>query len=458
MIKTTTFEEIVQEIAGTKTPEERIVLSIAFMKESISCEGKPKFRDFWRMKKTCFELFAQETNPIKKSFFWKEYSDLLKEAHRLQEIFKEEIEFHAEQIKLAITGLDSEVNNPQKSKAIALPQFDRFSELKELEQRARFFESLKEKVIALREEILLLEIRVHQKNELLDILKKIGDQVFPEYKKIISELTKAFGQKATQFFEMLPNALDKSLFKRDIRQYQALLKEIHISHESYRQFREKFSTAWKSIEDWEKEENVERTELREQDNARLAQFLTELASIPEDGSLYDKVRDLSKRSKTEIAFKENFIQFQKESGKVQDAYASKHLIEQEKKKEIEREKKALVEGKVNEILDELTKLVQKKSKASLEIMEESYSNSMHILGKTLDKRQAITLTHQLLALREIILKKREANQDEFALLNKDTKSFNDKLRKELITCGLDFDYSETLSQLIEENKKRLLSV
>lgn len=458
MIKITTFEEVVKDIEGLKSPEERIALSISFMKESISCEGKPRFRDFWRMKKSCFELFASETNPIKKTFFWKEYSELLKEAHRLQEIFKEEIEFHSEQIILAISGLEAEVKSPEKAKAISIPQFDRFPELKDLEQRARFFESLKEKVIALREEILGLEIRVHQKNELLNVLKKIGDLVFPEYKKIVSELTKAFGERATQFFEMLPIATEKSGFKRDIRQYQALLKEIHISHESYRQFREKFSDSWKSIEEWEKVESVEKLEQRAEDGARLALLLQELATISEEGSYNDKMRDLSKRAKLEISSKENFIQFQKELSRVQDAHAAKYLIEQEKKKEIEKEKRALVEGKVNETLGELNKLVQKKSRASLETLEESYKESLGILGKTVDKRQGITLTHQLLCLKEVILNKREASQDEFNLLKKDTKVFLDKLRKELISCGLDFEFAGILSQLIEENKQRLSAI
>ena len=118
----------------------------------------------------------------------------------------------------------------------------------------------------------------------------------------------------------------------------------------------------------------------------------------------------------------------------------------------------LVEGKVNETLGELNKLVQKKSRASLETLEESYKESMRILGKTVDKRQGITLTHQLLSLKEVILNKREASQDEFSSLKRDTKAFLDKLRKELISCGLDFEFAGVLSQLIEENKQRLSAI
>jgi hypothetical protein len=64
MIKIHTFEEISEGMKEISSPEEKITLAISFMKDAISSEGKPRFRDFWRMKKSCFELFSLETNPI----------------------------------------------------------------------------------------------------------------------------------------------------------------------------------------------------------------------------------------------------------------------------------------------------------------------------------------------------------------------------------------------------------
>ena len=103
-------------------------------------------------------------------------------------------------------------------------------------------------MLALREEILGLEIRVHQKNELLEVLKKLGDQVFPEYKKIVIELTEAFQRRVDLFFAKMTDIQDNAMLKRDIRQFQSVLKEIHISYDSYRRFREKFSEAWQIAE------------------------------------------------------------------------------------------------------------------------------------------------------------------------------------------------------------------
>ena len=137
MAKTITFEEVVQEITALTLAEDKVIAAITFMRDAISSEGKPRFRDFWRMKKNCFELFGAIENPIKKTFFWKEYSELLGEAHRLQEIFREEIEFHSEQIGLAIAGLESEIRDLEKAKAIEIPQFNVFQP-KSLSKRQDF--------------------------------------------------------------------------------------------------------------------------------------------------------------------------------------------------------------------------------------------------------------------------------------------------------------------------------
>ncbi len=458
MIKTHTFEEVSQGLKELSSPEEKIILAISFMKDAISSEGKPRFRDFWRMKKGCFELFSLETNPIKRNFFWKEYSELLKEAHRLQEIFKEEIEFHAEQIRLAIVGLETIVSDSEKMKSIQLPQFERFADLRGLEQKARFFEGLKGKVIDLREEVLGLEIRIHLKNELLELLKKIGDQVFPEYKKCVHDLTKAFQEKVDLFFHKFSKTQEKSELKRDIRLFQSILKEIHISHEAYKKFRERFSDAWKSIEEHEKEIYEEKSEIREEDNARRELFLKELKEFPKDSLLYDKVREFFKRVKAEIRLRENFILIQKEINLAEEAYAASHLAQQEKRREIEQEKRAAIAEKVNEIIEELKTISRKQSKAELEKMEEVYAGSLKISEKSLNKGQLIFISHYRLLLREAMLKKRKASLQEWKELGVDTKNFLDKLRKELHNCGLDIEFAGVLTGLIEENKERMATL
>lgn len=458
MIKIHTFEEISEGMKEISSPEEKISAAISFMKEAISSEGKPRFRDFWRMKKSCFELFPLETNPIKRNFFWKEYSELLKEAHRLQEIFKEEIEFHADQIKLAITGLESEILDSEKVKSISLPNFEKALDLKELEQKARFLESLKGKIIALREEVLGLEIRIHLKNELLELLKKIGDHVFPEYKKTVHDLTKAFQEKVDQFFVRFSKEKQKSELKRDIRLFQALLKEIHISHEAYKKFREKFSDAWKFIEEDEKEHFTQRAEILKEDLERKEVLLKELKEVAEDSSFYDKMRELSKKAKAEIQLRENFVAIQKEINLLEDAYGEKQLALEKKRKEIEEEKRAVASGKANELIEELKTYSQKSAKPSLEKMEEVYAESLKVSEKSLDKSQFLFLSHYKLALFEAMLTKRKASLEEWKVFNKEVKTFLDRLRKDLKSCGLDIEFAALLSNLIDENKERLANL
>lgn len=454
MIKIETFEEVVQEMDKLENSSEKIALAVAFMRGSIASEGKPRFRDFWRMKKVCFELFPSETNPIKRTFLWKEYSELLKEAHGLQEIFKEEIDFQEAQIRLAIQGLEIELADTERAKAIGLPLFERFLDLKLLEQKACFFENLKEKVIALREEILALEIRIHQKNALLEILKHVGDRIFPEYKKIVQDLTKAFEERALEFFAEFSKAHEKGVFKKEIRQYQALLKEIHVSHESYRRFRERFSETWKEIEDFEKESAEEKNQIRKEDEERKEGFLVELQAVTEDVNFYDKVREISKRAKEEIRFREHYLVFQKEMHRMEEAYATKHLEQQQKLADKEKEKKALVEEEVNRAVEEIQALLKKK-KVSLQTLEEMYEEKLGLLSKTVDKRQKMALTHQILCLREAILLQGEGVDAGWQKLIQERRAFLDMLRKELNSCGLDVELAGQIAFMIEENKKRL---
>jgi hypothetical protein len=458
MIKIHTFEEISEGMKEISSPEEKITLAISFMKDAISSEGKPRFRDFWRMKKSCFELFSLETNPIKRNFFWKEYSELLKEAHRLQEIFKEEIEFHADQIRLAIAGLEAEILNPEKLRSIPLSNFEKADDLKELEQKARYFESLKGKVIALREEVLGLEIRIHLKNELLDLLKKIGDQVFPEYKKTVQELTKSFQDRVDHFFLKFSKEREKSELKRDIRMFQALLKEIHVSHDAYKKFREKFSQAWKLIEESEKENFEEREQIRSEDCLKKEALLNELKEIPDDSSFYDKIREVFRKAKAELRLKENFLAIQKEMQLIEDRYRERHLALEQKRKEVEEEKRALVAEKANVIIEELKTLSKKEGKASLEKMEEVYSEAAKVSEKSLDKSQSLLLLHLRLSLQQTILKKKKATGEEWKIFGNEIKFFLERLRKELKGCGLDIELAGVLSTLIEENKERLANI
>jgi hypothetical protein len=458
MMNTITFEEAVNTLGELKNPEEKIQSAINFMKSSISSEGKPRFRDFWRMKKTCFELMPLETNPIKKNFFWKEYSDLLKEAHRLQEIFKEEVDFHKDQIQLAIAGIESEIHQVEKMQALQLPEFDRFPKLKDLEKKARYFEGLKEKVIALREDILGLEIRIHQKNELLDTLKKIGDQIFPEYKKTIQELTKAFEDLANRFFEKLEASDDKGYLKRDVRQYQAILKVIHISHDGYKKFRESFSNAWKQIEDWESESNNERLELKALDEELVQAVLGQLKILEENGRDLESLRELSRDVKVNIRLKENFVLLNKEIKRIEDIFLSKLKIENEKKALVEAEKRIKFESETEELVSDLKKQTEKKSRLSVEKLEDLLDVANKNLEIQADKANFLLVSHYALSLKIQIAKKNEADESKLGLLAKEAKVFHEKLRKELTGCGLDIDLATVISDLIEDSKKRLLLI
>jgi hypothetical protein len=73
------------------------------------------------------------------------------------------------------------------------------------------------------------------------------------------------------------------------------------------------------------------------------------------------------------------------------------------------------------------------------------------------KKNTLLISHLILSIKQLIALKSGSLEEDLSLLNKEMKTFHDKLRKELSGCGLDIDLASLISSLIEESKKRLLS-
>ena len=100
------FDECREKINQTTSIDQRLTLAIEFMKEALSAGHKARFRDFWRMKKICLDLFKAELHRAKRTIYWTEYTTLLSQAHALQRIIEEQTGFQRQQISLAIDSLE----------------------------------------------------------------------------------------------------------------------------------------------------------------------------------------------------------------------------------------------------------------------------------------------------------------------------------------------------------------
>src|SRR3989344_8289333 len=105
------FKEFMQSVASLATPEEKIALGLTFMRQSISQEGSPRFREFWEARKVVLAFFKENLGAVIRSKLWEEYVELTVEARRLKEILEEQSSFAIEQIDLAIQAIESDLVN-----------------------------------------------------------------------------------------------------------------------------------------------------------------------------------------------------------------------------------------------------------------------------------------------------------------------------------------------------------
>ena len=70
------FTKFLEAFEGNSSPEEKIRLSMEFMRSALVHQGAPRFRDFWEGRKLCLPLFRENLSPKARSQLWGEYIEL----------------------------------------------------------------------------------------------------------------------------------------------------------------------------------------------------------------------------------------------------------------------------------------------------------------------------------------------------------------------------------------------
>lgn len=249
-------EEREKELAN----EEGVHAALEEMRKFL-CEGeKANFREFWRARKRCIELFKGNMHPLRRSYLWEEYTKLLKEAHRLQKIFDEETEFEREQMLLAIEGLEKEFDEREKrvaaSPLLPLQGLKRKKEISHIQSLIGYLKGLKEKIFALRKEVIDFEMRISQKNKLLEEIQRIGNKVFPEAHALLERVGELV-------HEEVKGSVEASLDQNTIKGIQEDLKYCEMSKDYYRKIRKMLEKGWSAAE--QKREVKKRSQVREEE-------------------------------------------------------------------------------------------------------------------------------------------------------------------------------------------------
>lgn len=264
-----------KQFTALASPDDRVQMAIAFMKEALTTGGAPYFRAFWEVRKLCIPLFKEKISSPLRTQLWGEYIELTREGRRLKDLLDEEAAFAVEQIEMAISSLEAAVVRFEgddeavlaKSGGAALP-----CDAHTLEARRPFYETgarrlhllnaFAAQIHALRKELIGTQMRIRFKNKFFERLSAIGDKVFPKRKELIKEVSTAFLEDVNGFVQeyfsketFCPERVRRQVFsfREEIKALQATAKALTLNTEAFAITREQLSSCWDMLKGMEKE-------------------------------------------------------------------------------------------------------------------------------------------------------------------------------------------------------------
>ena len=398
------FREFSEKVASLATPEEKIGTGLQFMKTSISQDTAPNFRDFWDARKTVLAFFKENINPAIRSKLWNEYVELTVEARRLKEILEEQSAFAVEQIDLAITALEGDVQNfndllatvPDIVFSEQTPTIlAKFEQYNRIQRELNLFNTLASRLNGLRKEVIKTDMRMRYKTKFFKRLSQVGDHIFPKRKELIEKVSAEFQSDIDQFIlahfkgDEIIGAPYYAL-REEIKALQGTAKLLTLSSGVFNRTRVKLSECWDKIKVLEKEHKKEifAKKQQSQENRKIIEKkIEELEPKAQEMSLQDlnlAIEEISKEMK-EIELHRSDVFF------LRDQFArlrAPYIAAQEEKakaiEEAEKEKIRIRQEKVNEIKDLLSNAIQDEmaESADLEKMVSDVKDEIKSLGLT----------------------------------------------------------------------------
>jgi len=461
------------------TPEEKVTHGLAFMRTSISQEGKPRFREFWEARQAVLPLFKENIHPAIRSKLWDECVDLTVEARKVKEILEEQSSFAMEQIELALTALEKEVaaiapsadaKLETASQTIAANQ----SAYAAQQQELNALNPLASQLNSLRKEVAHTEMRIRFRTKFFKRLSALGDAIFPKRKTLIDQVSETFerdvdGFIAKHFSGSAVVGAPYFALREEIKALQAMAKVFTLSSGVFNRTRLKLSECWDKVRKLEKEHKQQKevlSEARAPLQAKLDELSTRSASMTLnaldkeiDAIVVEmrKARDLSKFDMRALH-------------DAMDKLRAPHAAEQEAKakvlEEAEREKLRVKREKIQSLKDKLTTLadhtgdIEAEFEAcKLEVKEldlprtelQNFDRLFRRLKDVIAERKERTLLagdrETLQTLKQVLAQKKERRQELKAQL--------ELHRKALGSSNLDFEKAMQYRELMEQEKELL---
>lgn len=428
------FEGLLKELEAIETAEGKLEKTLAFMEKSIGEGQSADFKTFWDARMKCLTLFKENIPPFLRTQLWTKFSELSKEARRLKDILDEQSEFAAEQIDIAITSIESELDHLQNTlekgsdfrlatQAFALKNhFDLYARC---QQELFHLNLLASRITSLRKELIKTDMRIRVKNKFFERMSKAGDRVFPRRKSLIQEISQAFASDVNQFIQHNFGSGESRVplfeIREEIKALQSAAKDFTLNTQVFSQTRLLLSECWDKLKEKDKERKEEfdkRREVFKQNEVELAakieeaetQFhngelnLTQAAAFQDAFAKEMRARELGREEVKTL--KDKLQAFRDKVGEMQRAAdADRHRQDQERL----QQKRALFQGFHQKCLELLE---NGKTQTSDELLKGKELLAEEIQNSALGKAEKQELDKTLKPIKEILRAKREE-----ALLN-----------------------------------------
>ncbi|HSX37513.1 MAG TPA: hypothetical protein VLE95_01645 [Chlamydiales bacterium] len=487
------LQEFSEKLAAFTTPEEKVSFGLQFMRDSISQEGSPRFREFWEIRRLILPVFKENLNPAIRSKLWNEYVELTIEARRLKEILEEQSAFAMEQIDLAIQSIEADVSNFAaliSSGSFSFPgHCDTISAKQDvyriIQQELNLLNTLASRLNALRKEVVKTDMRIRFKAKFFKRLAELGDKVFPRRKELIEKVSSEFENDvdcfvSKHFKENETIGAPYYMLREKIKSLQSMAKLFTLSSGAFNRTRLKLSECWdcvRSLEKEHKKEVLEKKQASFEQRSAIATKIEELQSKSSDMSLgdLDKEIDLiSKEMRMTPLHQDDVRHLRDELMKLR----APHVAAQEQKarelEEAEKEAIRIKKEKVARIKEEMNSLHQDGPDLTLDAFLSRFAEIGHdVESLEISKIEKQQLERLLRPLKDLLADKKEqsllnlSDDDRKTLENLKTilkqkkerrqeiKETLEMHRKMIGASGLDFEKAIQLRELIDQEKERL---
>ncbi len=490
------FDALMEKIKTEESFDEKLHLTVDNMEKYLSQGGTPLFKYFWELRKMSLEFFKENISPSIRSSLWPKYSNLSKEARRLKEIFDEQSAFAVEQIDIAITGLEKEIENFEKSIAtqndVKFPFQSKFLDRKkavynDIQKRLNLLNAYATRINNLRKELMKTDMRIKHKNKFFQRLSVTGDQVFPSRKGLIKKISDQFLSDVESFLatNFSGDDINGPVFylREEIKVLQSIAKILTLNTHSFTTTRLRLSECWdklKIVDKERKKEFAEKKDIFLQNKAEVEEKIQLLSEKFKGGDL--STGSASKQLETIQTFMRKVELGRDEVKSLKASLADVRGLVQGKKKEeeeirlneererlrIRREKLDSVKNEIDDILSGNDSLTVDEFNAKQDELHEKVAQLNDVSG-----REKLELERSLRQLKDVLSSKQEeallnlSDDDQQALKNlrevlsqrrqrrKEVKEHYDSLRKASGSSGLDFEQAMLHNDQVNAEKERL---